>query len=515
VDDRRVLVLPPSRRDGAVTRNLLERAGCACVIVPNATALANETNDGAGAIVLTDAALVAADIVRVLETLGRQPAWSDIPIVLLCQHDAQSPAFTRILSALTNVTLLDRPTSARTLVSAVQAALRARDRQYQTRNQLEALRQTEEALRMREQQLSTADRRKDEFLAMLAHELRNPMAPIRNAGELLARMLPNEPRMQSAVAIVRRQIAHLSRLVDDLLDVSRITQGRIELQRKLVDLNAVVAQALESVEPMMRSRRHTLSVQMPSEPVCVNGDSARLVQCVSNILTNSAKYTEDGGEIRVALNAKPPFAVLTVADNGVGISQELLPQIFDLFVQSDRSLDRSLGGMGIGLSVVKQLIEMHGGTVDARSAGEGLGATFEIRLPWVEQSVQTHDERPAQSNSPRRVLIVDDNADAANSLSQLLKMEGHDAEPVYDPKDALDRLPDFDPQVILLDIGLPGMDGYEVARRVRAQGSGARLVALTGYGQSDDIQRASEAGFDSHLIKPVDLRLLLQEIGAM
>ena len=515
MDDRRVLILPPSRRDGAVTRVLLERAGCACVVSPSATALAAEVEGGAGAIVLTDAALAVPDIARVVEVLSRQPQWSDVPIVLLCRPDAQSPAIGRMLSTLTNVTLLDRPTSARTLLSAVQTALRGRDRQYQTRDQLEALRRTEEALRVRERQLSTADRRKDEFLAMLAHELRNPMAPIRNAGEVLARILPDEERMQSAVAIVRRQITHLSRLVDDLLDVSRITQGRIELQRKPVDLATVVSQAMESVEPLMRSKRHKVVVNGPSYELCVNGDSARLVQCVSNILTNSAKYTDDGGQIRVDLREESKLAVLAVTDNGVGISQELLPQIFDLFVQSDRSLDRSLGGMGIGLSVVKQLIEMHGGTVEADSAGPGNGATFEIRLPLIENTAQTGDEHPVPATPARRVLIVDDNADAANSLSLLLEMEGHDAEPVYDPHDALARLPHFDPEVILLDIGLPGMDGYEVARRVRAQGSAARIVALTGYGQSDDIQRATDAGFDSHLIKPVDLRLLLQEIGAM
>jgi len=485
------------------------------MVVPTATALAIEAQAGAGALVLTDAALVTPDIARVVEVLSRQPQWSDLPIVLLSRTDAQSPGIGKILSALTNVTLLDRPTSARTLLSAVQAALRGRDRQYHTRDQLEALHRTEEALRMREQQLSTADRRKDEFLAMLAHELRNPMAPIRNAGELLARILPDESRMQSAVAIVRRQITHLSRLVDDLLDVSRITQGRIELQRHPVDLNTVVAQAMESVEPLMRSKRHQVAVTSPSKQLCVNGDSARLVQCVSNILTNSAKYTDDGGKIRVELGEENSQAVLSVVDNGVGISQELLPQIFDLFVQSDRSLDRALGGMGIGLSVVKQLIEMHGGTVEARSRGPGAGATFEVRLPLVETSVQAQDEQPTRPAPARRVLIIDDNADAANSLSLLLKMEGHEAEPVYDPREALERLQQFDPEVILLDIGLPGMDGYEVARRMRAQGSAARIVALTGYGQSEDIQRATEAGFDSHLIKPVDLRRLLQEITTM
>jgi signal transduction histidine kinase/CheY-like chemotaxis protein len=439
-----------------------------------------------------------------------------VPIVLLCQAVAQSAAVARIIASLTNVVLLDRPASARALISAVQTAIRARLRQYETREQLRALREAEEALLGREQQLHVADRRKDEFLAMLAHELRNPLAPIRNASEFLARMLPAEPHMQASVGIVKRQVAHLTRLVDDLLDVSRITQGRIELQCHPVDLKTIVAQGMESVEPLMREKRHKVFVASSDGPICVNGDSARLVQCVSNILTNSAKYTDRGGEIHIETRKEPPDeAVVTITDNGLGIPQELLPQIFQLFVQSDRSLDRSQGGLGIGLSVVQRLVDMHGGRVSAYSAGPGKGSTFEIRLPLVEAPQEVLPQNPVKHMRRKRVLIVDDNEDAANSMALLLNHEGHTAESVYSAAEALERAlaPDH-PDLILLDIGLPGMDGYEVARRLRARGSTAQLVALTGYGQTEDRQRAEAAGFDAHLVKPVDLQALLQRLAS-
>jgi signal transduction histidine kinase/ActR/RegA family two-component response regulator len=513
VDDQRVLIYPPSRRDGEVTRQLLEREGLKCRVCFTSAALAEEISGGAGAVVLTDAALNTPHFDQVLTELARQPPWSDLPLVLLCEMGPQSQVAARIIQSLTNVTLLDRPTSARTLLSAAQAALRARLRQYETRQQLEALRKAEEAFRDVEDKLRAADRRKDEFLAMLAHELRNPLAPIRNASELLSRTLPAEPRMQTSVAIVKRQLAHLSRLVDDLLDVSRITQGRIELQRQPLELSQVITQAMESVEPLIREKRHKVFVASGYGPLYVNGDSARLVQCISNILTNSAKYTDDGGQIRVDVHEEHEWAVIEITDNGVGIPRELLPQIFDLFVQSARSLDRSQGGLGIGLSVVQRLIEMHGGSVSAHSDGPGHGARFEVRLPRTEAPHDKNQREKAPKGPARRILIVDDNEDAANSLALLLRFEGHTVESVYTPEDAIDSARSFAPQIILLDIGLPGMDGYEVARRVRAAGNTARLVALTGYGQAEDVERALAAGVNSHLVKPVDLQVLRRKIS--
>jgi CheY-like chemotaxis protein/anti-sigma regulatory factor (Ser/Thr protein kinase) len=268
------------------------------------------------------------------------------------------------------------------------------------------------------------------------------------------------------------------------------------------------------VEPMINEKRHTVNVNAGREALFTNGDGARLLQCVANVLTNSVKYTDPGGTIHVALRREADDAVISVTDDGVGIASELLPHVFELFTQGDRSLDRSQGGLGIGLSVVKQLVEMHAGTVNAASDGAGKGATVEIRLPLTEPPCAAQSAPPRQMSPPRRVLVVDDNEDAANSLAMLLEFDGHEAVSVYHPSQALAKVESFDPEIILLDIGLPDMDGYEVARRLRESGSAARIIALTGYGQPQDVHRALEAGFDSHLVKPVDLPALLMELRA-
>jgi signal transduction histidine kinase len=499
--DYRVLLLPPTRRDSEVTRALLERAGLTCTVCTEPAALAAEIQSGVGAIVLTDAISADASMAQVTAALGRQPSWSDVPTILLSRSDRQTAATARLVAGLSNVTILDRPTSPRTLVSSVQAAIRGRQRQYEIRDQLVALRAAEEALR-------NADRRKDEFLAMLAHELRNPLAPIRTASEVLARTLPPEARTQATLDLVKRQVVHITRLVDDLLDVSRITQGRIKLQRRPVELAAIVTQAMESVEPLLRKKRHTVTRIASFQPLYVDGDSARLVQCLSNLLTNAAKYTDPSGAIRVELRCEQGDAVIAVSDNGMGIAAALLPRIFDLFVQSDRSLDRSEGGLGIGLSVVQRLVRMHGGEVSAASAGPGRGATFEIRLPQIPPPQEPTRPRPRPTIQPQRILVVDDNADAANSLAEFLRLDGHVTEAVYSAKGALQSVASFGPNVVLLDIGLPEMDGYQVARQIRSAASGVRLVALTGYGQTEDTQRTRSAGFDAHMVKPVDLDAL-------
>jgi signal transduction histidine kinase len=363
--------------------------------------------------------------------------------------------------------------------------------------------------------LETADRQKDEFLAMLAHELRNPLAPIRTASELLKRTPQSDERANSAVDIVKRQVNHLTRLVDDLLDISRITRARIELKREQVVLADIVAQALETVEPLLREKRHHVSTTADFAPVYVNADSARLVQCVANLLTNAIKYTDPGGHLALEWRADGDDALIRVSDDGTGIPPELLPQIFDLFVQSKRTLDRAQGGLGIGLSVVKRLVEMHGGTVSASSPGVGRGATFTIRLPRVAKSDLVSREQETIRAPARRTLVVDDNQDAAESLAMLLSLDGHEVQAVFTPQQALEQVQSFKPEIILLDIGLPDMDGYEVARRVRAMPGGRqiRLVALTGYGQSEDRQRALAAGFDNHLVKPVEPGKLAQMLA--
>ena len=363
--------------------------------------------------------------------------------------------------------------------------------------------------------LESADRQKDEFLAMLAHELRNPLAPLRNAAEVLSRSAaPESERTRTLVEIVQRQVTNLSRLVDDLLDVSRITQGRIELRRRSVQLTEVIGHALEIVDPLFRERKHRVLVTGHA-PLRVNGDAERLVQCVANVLTNAAKYTDRGGRIEVGLRGDGTEAVITIKDDGAGIAPDLLPHVFDLFVQSTRTLDRSLGGLGIGLSVVKRLVEMHGGRVLAASEGVGRGATFEIRLPLLEADDRPSAEAQRSKTAPSRILVVDDNQDAADSLAMMLALDGHEVRQTYAGAPALACLREFRPDVILLDIGLPGMDGYEVARRIREQPDGAsvRLIALTGYGQESDKSRTRAAGFDEHLVKPVELRNLHEALA--
>jgi two-component system CheB/CheR fusion protein len=381
--------------------------------------------------------------------------------------------------------------------------------------QREELQTTVASLRKAQGQLQAADRQKDEFLAMLAHELRNPLTPIANACELLARTFPGHRDAQSMVGMIRRQVAQLTRLVDDLLDVSRITRGRIALKRDTIDLGEVVAQAVETVEPLVREKGHALSIVASDRRLFVNGDFARLAQCVVNVLNNAAKYTDPGGRLRIDTRDDGSEAVITITDNGPGIPPELLPHVFDLFVQGDRTLDRAQGGLGIGLSVVRELIEQHGGRVDARSDGPGRGATFEIRLPLAPEPTSAEPPRRVRAGSARRVLVVDDNIDAADSLALVLQLEGHAVDIAHTGADAIARVQAAAPDVVLLDIGLPQMDGYEVARRLRALANGAalRLVALTGYGQAEDVERARAAGFDRHIVKPVDLHAVLDAIA--
>jgi PAS domain S-box-containing protein len=356
-----------------------------------------------------------------------------------------------------------------------------------------------------EDRLREADRQKDEFLAMLAHELRNPLASISNASELIARFGGSNQRAELPLALLKRQTQQLTRLVDDLLDISRIARGRIALEEHPVDIGEVIEQAIETVQPVMRKKAHRFTVTKPRYPVFVLGDKARLVQATSNMLHNAAKYTDSGGNITLKVFDSPTDISIEIEDNGSGISSELLPHVFDLFVQSERTLDRSQGGLGIGLSVVKRLIEMHHGSVRAASAGAGRGSTFAIRLPRIEAPELNPSDPVTSSGALRRILVVDDNVDAADSLAMLLELDGHEVQTVYGGAEAIEAATRLDPDIVFLDIGLPHMDGYEVARRLREQNGKAslRLVALTGYGQKDDRDRSQEAGFDAHLVKPV------------
>jgi signal transduction histidine kinase len=373
--------------------------------------------------------------------------------------------------------------------------------------------------------LKEADRQKDEFLAMLAHELRNPLAPIRNAVHLMKMKPMQDPQLQLSRDIIERQLGQLMRLVDDLLDVSRITRGKINLARERIELGELVARAVETVTPTIEARGHTLTVEMPERALAIYGDPMRLTQVLGNVLGNAAKYTDTGGRIMLTARRRNRDVEIAVRDTGIGIPAEVLPRIFDLFTQLDHPTGRPQSGLGIGLALVRRLVEMHGGTVSASSAGAGCGSEFVIRIPVsVERadreagdghsSAQHHRTAPEGATAPvaaqRRILVADDNADALESLATLLSLDGHEVYRAADGAAAMDAAERCRPQVVLLDIGMPGANGYEVARYIRKQpwGHSMVLVALTGWGQESDRRRSQEAGFNTHLTKPVDPNVL-------
>jgi PAS domain S-box-containing protein len=360
-----------------------------------------------------------------------------------------------------------------------------------------------------EARLKEADRRKDEFLAMLAHELRNPLAPIRNALYILHLPATAGADTEQALTIVERQVHTMVRLVDDLLDVNRITRGKIELRMAPIDLALIIQRAVESARPLIEANRHTLTVTLLAAPARVYADATRLEQVFANLLNNAAKYTERGGSIRVTMEHRTGFAVVRVADSGFGIPAQVLPHIFDLFAQGERTLDRAQGGLGIGLTLVKTLLEMHHGTVSALSDGPGKGSEFVVQLPAMLEAsaalTPTNGPNAEWPHAALQVLVVEDHKDSADSLAMLLTLWGHDVRTAHDGRSGLKAAQSYRPHIVFLDIGLPGLDGYEVARRLRGEfGQQMRLVALTGYGQDDDRRRAQAAGFDAHLVKPAD-----------
>ena len=371
-------------------------------------------------------------------------------------------------------------------------------------------------------QLAEADRRKDEFLAMLAHELRNPLAPVRNAVAVLRLAGPSDARLQRQREVVERQVTHMARLLDDLLDVSRISRGKIQLKKQRLRLGDVVSQAVETVTPLIENRRHTLTVDLPAEDLHLEGDFDRLAQVVGNLLSNAAKYTEEEGRIWLEARSEDGQAVILVRDTGMGIEAEMLPYVFDLFAQAERTVDRSQGGLGIGLTMARKLVQMHGGEIEARSAGLGQGSEFILRLPVLAATRPEAGDADAAEALPhplaaRRILVVDDIADSAETLGELLALWKHEVRTALGGAAALDAAREFRPELVLLDIGMPGMDGFEVARRLRAEHGhdGMTLVAMTGYGQERDRERTRQAGFDAHLVKPVDLAALGQLLARL
>jgi signal transduction histidine kinase/ActR/RegA family two-component response regulator len=367
-------------------------------------------------------------------------------------------------------------------------------------------------------QLREADRRKDEFLALLGHELRNPLAPVRNAITIMRAAEPMDGNMTWCVDVIERQAKQLTRLVDDLLDVSRVSRGKVTLQRARVDLTSIVNAAVEMSRPDIDARRHEVNISMPATTIQIDGDAARLTQVVANLLNNAAKYQDVSGRIDLTVERIGDVVELRVKDRGIGITPAMLSEVFILFAQGERAPDMAQGGLGIGLSLVKNLVEMHGGSVRVLSDGPGQGSEFIVTLPCIPEDVMTMPAtKPADTSvnaPPRRILVVDDNEDAADSLALLLRLKGHEVSVAHDGPSAVDLAASERPSVMLLDIGLPGMDGYEVCRTIRRQGlNDIRIIAMTGYGQERDRARAMEAGFDTHTVKPVDIDELTRLIG--
>jgi signal transduction histidine kinase/CheY-like chemotaxis protein len=481
----RLLILAPSSRDGEIAREELERAGISAEVCPSIEALCAGIERGAGGALISEDRLSRADLERLAAVLARQPAWSDFPLLLL---SSRSHGHATRLDVLGNVTVLDQPLRLRTMCGAAHALLRGRRRQYAAARAID---------------------QRDRFLAMLGHELRNPLSAISFAVESASSR--SEPADE--VEVIGRQVDLLSRLVDDLLDVARVTAGKIALRPEIVDLVDVVERVIDQYRRRFDESDLALEVEFQERPILVRGDAIRLEQVASNLLANALKYTPGGCKVWVQVTGGDRPA-LVVADDGIGIDAEMLPRIFDAFTQADRSLARSQGGMGVGLTLVRTLVELHGGQVTAASGGLGEGSRFEVRLPAAPPGAvaPVRAEHTAPSSS-RVVVLVEDHADGRELLAGILANAGNTVRTAADGESGVALIAEVKPDVAIVDIGLPDIDGFEVARRVREQlGTRTQLVALSGYGQLADKQRAREAGFDRHLTKPVSLRAVIEAL---
>lgn len=598
---RTVFILAPYGHDARLTAAALDSADIHTQIFPDSNSLCQQPHESCGAMLLAEEVLHDRSVARLTEWLGSQPSWSELPVILVTSGGETSPSQRRQIALLEgsgSITFLERPFRQTTLISTVQAALRSRLRQHQVRDLMQQTQRDAAALRL-------ASRRKDEFLAMLAHELRNPLSSLTNAALLLSEPESDQDTQSSspaknpapdltestepgraaaarnpipgagarthawAVGVISRQTAQLSRLVDDLLDVSRVTQGKIVLRLRTLDLADILTSACEAVAPLIQTRHHTLHTHFQPGKIHLHADPARVEQILVNLLTNAAKYTPPHGTIYLSAQQEAHQAVISVQDSGIGISADRIHEMFDLFTQGDRNAARSEGGLGIGLTIVKNLCELHGGSVHATSPGIDQGCTFTVRLPALsprsslstaplaveaspgnaqvtQPAKDSQDQSPAPglnsgssltshvrpaaapqaesgspqvpeannaqaATSPARILVVDDNTDSAHGLARLLQRRGYVVDIAYDGETALNLAHQNPPAAILLDIGLPGIDGHETARRLRARPVTASTlcIALTGYGQAEDFHRSRASGFDAHFIKPVEFASLL------
>jgi signal transduction histidine kinase len=501
----RALLITPNFADAELALGFLAESAIPASAYESITQLGGELPGDAGCIVIVEEALVDADMPGLRELLELQPAWSDMPIVLVAGAGAGLDSLVeRAFPNAGNVTLLERPLNPLTLVSAVQVGLRARARQIEVRD---LLRKRDEALRQR-----------DEFFAMLAHELRNPLAPMMNAVYLLKTLQTGEPLLEKTRDMLERQVSHMTRIVDGLIDVARFERGKIDLKRQHFDLNTAVAAASDACRSTTQARLQDLKMMLAAEPLAVHADPVRLEQLLTNLILNASKFTPSGGRIELQTRRESHWACVAVRDNGMGIRPEMLDRIFTPFAQDDQSLARSAGGLGIGLSIARAIAELHGGSLHARSEGPGKGALFEARMPLSDaEPSAVHDEGVASVAVRRRVLVVEDNADIRESLRMVLDTLGHQVMLATTGDEGLSLALEEKPDVALIDIGLPGISGYEVAVRIRERTRQwpvrMRMVAMTGYGQPSDVERAASAGFDHHVLKPVDPEQLNALLG--
>ena len=495
----RILIHAPTGKDARLISQALAAGGINSIVCPHASEIPRELAKEFGALFIVSEALTPEILAPLARFVKHQPSWSDIPIVVLCNRRLDASEMRSMSDDLGNVTLLERPLQSITLVSAAASALRARSRQYEMRE---------------------IDRRKDEFLAMLAHELRNPLAPVSAASDLLRLGSLNSDQIRQTSEIISRQVRHMNGLVDDLLDVSRVSRGLVTLENEQLDAGQIMANAVEQVRPLIDARRHRLTIHQPGETAWINGDQKRLVQIIANVLNNAAKYTPEGGDIVLTMEVARNQVKFIVTDNGIGMTPKVLANAFEMFAQAERTADRTQGGLGIGLALVKRLVELHHGEVSAHSEGLGKGSRVTVVLPRalkIEAPPPRQLEAKAPAGKELRLLIVDDNVDAANMLGMYLEMSRYNVMIESSSKAGLVRALAEVPDACLLDIGLPDMDGNQLAQalRVHAETAETVLIAITGYGQESDKRQTIDAGFDHHLVKPVDMGKLLNILSEL
>ena len=531
---KRVLLVSPTRKDSEITSSLLSRTGLVCVVCDDLGRLAREIRSGAGAILLTEDAIAAPEIDEVLKSLAEQPPWSDLPIVMLMRGGVTSPGAGDVLRALRNVTLLERPAPTRSVASAVEAAIRARERQYQIRDQIEAIRvgrnerqQLLESERAARQELERISHIKDEFLATLSHELRTPLNAIFGWIQILRMKEADAETIAEGINVIDRNVRLQAQLIDDLLDMSRIISGKLRLDIQAVSISAIIDAALESVGPAMSAKEIQLEKLIDPAADSVSGDPGRLQQVLWNLLTNAIKFTPKLGRIHVLAERVESHVEISVNDSGEGIAPEFLPHLFERFKQADASTTRKHGGLGLGLSIVRNLVEMHGGSILAKSPGLGKGATFIIQLPL--RILRTGELDVSQSRGSAgvgndcdpptltglKVLVVDDEDDGRELVRRFLLECEAVPSLARSAAEAQSLIPTFKPDVIVSDIGMPIQDGYEFMRTVRAGGLKTPAVALTAFARPEDRIRSIQAGYQMHLPKPVEPAELIAVIASL